>query len=73
MGFRVGVRVVLGVVFGPVLGACIQLILKLILGCPAKEHQNCISIILDLQGTIVLLVSAVAVELSIWIGLLGWG
>jgi hypothetical protein len=37
------------------------------------SHQNCISIILDLQGTIVLLVTPAAVELSIWIGLLGWG
>jgi hypothetical protein len=35
--------------------------------------KNCKSIILDLQGTIVFLVTPAAVELSIWIGLLGWG
>ncbi len=32
-----------------------------------------IAIILDLRGPIVLLVTPAAVELSIWIGLLGWG
>ncbi len=38
-----------------------------------RDTKNCISIILDLQGTIVLLVTPAAVELSLWIGLLGWG
>jgi hypothetical protein len=73
MGFVVGVRVVFGVVIGPVLGACIPVILKLILGCAAMEPPNRISLIVDLRGTIVLLVTPADVELSIWIGLIGWG
>jgi hypothetical protein len=67
MGFVVGVRVMIGMVVGPVLGARILVITKLILGCAATE------IILALWGTIVLSVAPAAVELSIWIGLFGWG
>ncbi len=37
------------------------------------DIAKCISIILDLRGTIVMLVTSAAVELSVWIGLLGWG
>ncbi len=73
IGFVVGTRVVFGVVVGPVLCACIPVILKLILGCAAMSHQNRISIILDLRGTMVFLVTPAAVGLSVWIGLLGWG
>jgi hypothetical protein len=38
-----------------------------------NSHQKRISTILLWQGTIVLLVTPAAVELSVWIGLLGWG
>jgi hypothetical protein len=38
-----------------------------------QSHQKCISIILAWQGTIFLLVTPAAVELSVWIGLFGWG
>jgi hypothetical protein len=73
MGFVVDVRVVFGVVVGPVLGACIPVITNWSWDVRQWSHQNCISIIFNLRGTIVLLVTPAAVELSIWIGLLGWG
>ncbi len=73
MGFVVGVRVVFGVVVGPVLGTCIPVISKLFLGCAAMEPPKLHIHHLEPQGTIVLLVTPAAVELSIWIGLLGWG
>jgi hypothetical protein len=73
MGFMVGVRVVFVVAIVPVLGTCIPIISKSILVCMAMEPKKCISIILALRGTTVLLVTPVAVELSIWIGLFGLG
>ncbi len=38
-----------------------------------RSHQKRISIILARRGRIVLLVTPTAVELSVWIGLFGWG
>jgi hypothetical protein len=57
VGFVVGVGVVFGVVVVPVLGTCIPIITKLILGCPATEPPKLHIHILDLCGTIVLLVT----------------
>jgi hypothetical protein len=73
VGFLVGVRVVFGVVVGPVLGTCTPIISKLILGCVATEPLNLHIHHLGPAGEIVLLVTPATVELSIWIGLLGWG
>jgi hypothetical protein len=60
------------VVVGPVLGACIPVISKFILECAVTEPSKLHIHHLGPAGTIVLLVTPVAVELSVWIGLLGW-
>jgi hypothetical protein len=65
MGFVVGVRVVFGMVVGPVLGARIPVIMKLILGCMVMEPPKLHIHHLGPAGTIVLLVTPAAVELSI--------
>jgi hypothetical protein len=72
VGFMVGVWVVFGVVVSPVFRTCVPVVTKLVLGSAATEppeahiHHFC------QQGTIVLLVTPAAVELSVWIGLFGW-
>ena len=73
MCFMVGVRVMFCVVVGPVFGFSIPVVSKLSCDARQRSHQKRISIILLLRGTIVLLTTPEAVELSIWIGLLGWG
>jgi hypothetical protein len=72
-GFIMGVRVVFGVVVSPVFRARAPVVTELVLGSTATEPPKRISIILALRGTIVLLVTPAAVELSVWIGLFGWG
>ncbi len=64
----VGVWLVFSVVVSPVFRAQVPVITKLVLGSMATK-----SIILVRQGTIALLVAPVAVKLSVWKGLFGWG
>jgi hypothetical protein len=73
VGFIVGVWVVFGVVVSPIFSARIPVVMELVLGGVEMDHEKRISIFFAWQGTIVLLVTPAAVELSIWIGLFGWG
>ncbi len=73
VGFMVGVRMVFGVVVSPVFRAGAPVVTELVLGGMAMIYQTCISIILARRGTIVLLATPAAVELSVWIWLFGWG
>ncbi len=65
VGFMVGVRVVFGVVVNPVFRAGIPVVTELVLGGTAMEPSQRISIILARWGTIVLLETPAAVELSV--------
>ncbi len=69
----VGVRVVFSVVISPVFRADVSVVTELVLGGTTWSHQKHISIILARRGTIVLLVTPAAIELSVWIRLFGWG
>ncbi len=73
MGIVVGVRVVFSVLFLPVLGTCIPVIMKLILGCTVTEPLKLLIHHLGSAGHNSLLITPAAEELSIWIGLFGWG
>jgi hypothetical protein len=70
VGFMVGVWVVFCVVVRPALGSCIPVVLKLVLRCPATEPPEAH---IHHLAPAVFLTTPAAVELSVWIGLLGWG
>ncbi len=73
VGFMVGVQMVFGVVVSPDFRASIPVVTELVLGGAATKPPEALSIILARQGSVVLLVTPAAVDLSVWIGLFGWG
>jgi hypothetical protein len=75
MSLVVGVWVVFCVVVSPVLGASIPVESKLVLRGPAAEppKTHIHHLAPTRNNTIVLLTTPAAVELSVWMGLLGWG
>jgi hypothetical protein len=73
VGFMVGVWVVFYVAVHPVLGSCVTVVLKLVLRCPAMEPPEAHIHHLAPARDNGIVTTPAAVELSVWIGLLGWG
>jgi hypothetical protein len=73
VGLMVGVQVVFGVVVSPVFKASVPIITKLVLGSMATEPPEAHIHHFGLAGNNCLLVTPAAIELSVWIGLFGWG